>query len=92
MLRTFSRRYPQSYPQILWKTDKRTHHYTSKVPANSHPFFLKLLFKYVAGMQRSEIREWRGPELPGLRFAPSGLRYLDPPEAVGSDLATVTCA
>ncbi|WP_341327577.1 hypothetical protein [Methylotuvimicrobium sp. KM2] len=49
--------------------------------------FPKLLLKHVARMQRSGIREWRGSELPGLRYAPSGLRCFDSPEEVGSDLA-----
>jgi hypothetical protein len=43
--------------------------------------------KHVARMQRSGIREWRSSELPGLRYAPSGLRSLELPKEVGSDLA-----
>ena len=37
--------------------------------------------KYVACMQRSGIRDWRGSELPGLRYAPSGLSCLGAPKA-----------
>ncbi len=47
--------------------------------ANPHPLFPKLLLKHVARMQRSGIRDWRDSELPGLRYAPSGLRCLGPP-------------
>lgn len=35
--------------------------------------------KHVARMQRSGIRDWRDSELPGLRYAPFGLRCLGPP-------------
>ncbi|WP_341326817.1 hypothetical protein [Methylotuvimicrobium sp. KM2] len=40
---------------------------------------IKEQLQHVARMQRSGIREWRGSELPGLRYAPSGLRCFDPP-------------
>ena len=48
--------------------------------ANLHPLFPKALLKHVARMQHSGIRGWRGAELPGLRYAPSGLRCFGSPE------------
>ena len=58
------------------------------ITTDSHPLFPMLLLKCEARMQPSGIREWRSSELPGLRYAPSGLRCLDSPKEIRCDLAS----